>query len=126
MSGIDEFRETDTRMLTFRQAGVVALMAGTLSAAGVAVAAGFDQVVVTATVDGTTGTWGPGPSATTEPEPTPAIEETTPAAAPSAEPVIPATTVTPTSSTPTSNTPTSSPPAEATSSPSEPAPTTEP
>jgi len=101
-------------MRTFRQAGVIALMAIAFSATGVAAAAGFDLIVVTATVDGEAGYWGPGRSAT--PEPTPAIGATTSSVTPPAEPVIPATTVTPTSSTPT----------EVTSSPSEPAPTTEP
>jgi hypothetical protein len=108
-------------MRTFHQTGVIALMAITFSATGVAVATGFDVVVVTATVEGKAGTWEPGRSAT--PEPTPAIEAT-PSATPSAQPVIPAataTTVTPTSSTLTEVTPT-----EVTASPSEPAPTTEP
>ncbi|MEU4525707.1 hypothetical protein AB0F52_44150 [Amycolatopsis sp. NPDC024027] len=103
-------------MRTFRQTGVIVLMAITFSVTGVAVATGYDVVVVTATVDGKAGYWEPGRSATPEPEPTPAIETTTPSATPSAEPVIPATTATPTSSTPT----------EGTASPSEPAPTTEP
>jgi hypothetical protein len=101
-------------MRTFRQAGVIALMAIMFSATGVAVATGFDVVVVTATVDGKAGYWGPGRSA--PPEPALAIGVTTPSGTPSAEPVIPATTVTPTNSTPT----------EVTPSPSEPAPTTEP
>jgi hypothetical protein len=101
-------------MRTFHQTGVIVLMAITLSTTGVAVATGFDLVVVTATVDGTAGNWEPGRSAT--PEPTPATGAATPSATPSAEPVIPATTATPTSSTPT----------EVTPSPSEPAPTTEP
>ncbi len=100
-------------MRTFHQTGVIALMAITFSATGVAVATGFDVVVVTATVDGTAGTWEPGRSAT--PAPTPTIEATTPSATPSAEPVIPATTATPTSTL-----------TEVTVSPSEPAPTTQP
>ncbi|WP_143264108.1 hypothetical protein [Amycolatopsis kentuckyensis] len=84
----------------------------TFSTTGSAVATGFDLIVVTATVDGATGNWGLAPS--TAPEP--AIEATTlPVAAP-AEPVIPARTVTPMSSAPT----------EASISPPEPAPTTEP
>ncbi|MEU4518878.1 hypothetical protein AB0F52_09180 [Amycolatopsis sp. NPDC024027] len=77
-------------MRTFGQAGVIALMAVTFSATGVAVATGFDVVVVTATVDGKAGHWVTSRSAT--PEPTPAIGATTPSATPSAEPVIPATT----------------------------------
>jgi hypothetical protein len=101
-------------MRTFRQTGVIVLMAITFSATGVAVARGFDVVVVTTTVDGKAGHWEPGRSA--PPAPTPAIEATTPSATPSAEPVIPDTTATSTSSTPT----------EVTASPSEPAPTTEP
>ncbi|WP_410643581.1 hypothetical protein [Amycolatopsis sp. lyj-346] len=101
-------------MRTFRRTGVIALMAVAFSATGVAVATGFDLVVVTATVDGKAGNWQAVRSAT--PAPAPAIEATTPSATPSAEPVIPATTVTPTSSTAT----------EVTSSPSEPAPTTQP
>ncbi|WIX90405.1 hypothetical protein [Amycolatopsis sp. DG1A-15b] len=104
-------------MRTFRQTGVIVLMAITFSVTGVAVATGFDVVVVTTTVDGKAGHWEPGRSA--PPAPTPAIEATTPSATPSAEPVIPgmtATTATSTSSTPT----------EVTASPSEPAPTTEP
>ncbi|MEU4249991.1 hypothetical protein AB0F15_21535 [Amycolatopsis sp. NPDC026612] len=101
-------------MRTFRQTGVIALMAVAFSATGVAGATGFDLIVVTATVDGKAGNWGPGRSAT--PEPTPEIGATTPSATQSAEPVIPATTATPTSSTPTEVTPSTS----------EPAPTTEP
>jgi hypothetical protein len=100
-------------MRSLRQTGVIALTAITFSTTGVAVATGFDLVVVTATVHGKAGYWEPSRSAT--PEPTPTIEATTPSATPSAEPVMPATTATPTSSTP----------AEVTPSPSEPAPTTE-
>jgi len=86
----------------------MALTAITFSTTGSAVATGFDLIVVTATVDGTTGNWDPGRSAAPEP----AIEATTPAV----EPAIPAETVLPTSSTPT----------QATISPREPVPTTGP
>ena len=70
MSGIDEFRETD-------------LSPQCSIPTGVAVATGFDLVVVTATVDGKAGDWGPSRSIT--PEPTPAVGATRPFATPSAE-----------------------------------------
>jgi hypothetical protein len=101
-------------MRTVRRTIVIALTAISFSTTGLAVAAGFDLVVVTATVDGTTGNWGS--SRSTTPEPASATGAPTPSATPSAEPVIPATTSTPPSGTPT----------QATPSPSEPAPVIEP